>query len=80
MSSDKYTFEFLVEYISAKIIAWLMRDEGCSMEEALYRFQNSETFEILCRKSTGMYIESPAYVYDTLKIEFTRGTIRGLSE
>lgn len=80
MSSDKYTFEFLVEYITAKIIAWIVRDQACSIEQAIGIFQNSETFNLLSDRQTDMYIESPAYVYDTLKTEFSKGTIRGMGE
>lgn len=79
MSVDN-NFEFLVEYITARVVEWLIRDNGLTLEEALITFHNSETFEKLCAPSTAMYIESPAYVYDILKKEFHRGTIRGLTD
>lgn len=41
-----------------------------------------ETFtnDRLCEPNTGMYIESPAYVYEILKLELKRGTLRGITE
>ena len=35
-----------------------------------------ETFEKLCDHKTALYIESPAYVYETLMDEFRQGTLR----
>lgn len=80
MKPTDSTFEFLVEFISAKVVEWIIRDENIGLEEALLRFYNSETFEILCRKSTDMYIESPGYVYGIYKEEMRRGTIRGINK
>ncbi len=77
MTSDKNNFEFLVEYISAKVVEWLMKDQNLGMEEALLLFHNSETFDKLCNRKTDMYIESPAYVYDILQEELRYGTVRG---
>lgn len=74
------TFEFLVEYITAKVVEWLIRDKNIGLEEALLLFHNSETFNKLCEHKTDMYIESPAYVYEILKEELSRGTIRGLTD
>ncbi len=76
MTSDKNNFEFLVEYISAKVVEWLMKDQNLGMEEALLLFHNSETFDKLCNRKTDMYIESPAYVYDILQEELRYGTAR----
>ncbi|MFG6392056.1 MAG: hypothetical protein K1V76_07085 [Candidatus Amulumruptor sp.] len=69
-------FEFLVEYITAKVVEWLIRDQNISLEEALLLFHNSETFEKLCAPKTDMYIESPAYIYEILKKELRYGTLR----
>lgn len=55
-----------------------MQEENLSLEKALLEFHNSETFQILCDETTGMYMEGPAYIYDTYKHEQRLGTLRGL--
>lgn len=80
MKQSNNNFDFLVEYITARVVEWIMRDQDLDLEEALLLFHNSETFEKLCEKKTDLYIESPAYIYELLTEELRRGTIRGLSE
>lgn len=80
MKQQDNNFEFLVEYITARIVEWLMRDKDMGIEEALLLFHNSETFDKLCQPQTDLYIESPAYIYDLLDEELRRGTLRGLTE
>lgn len=79
MTTDN-NFNFLVEYITTRVVEWLMNDERIDLENALLLFHNSETFDKLCEPNTGMYIESPAYVYEILKLELKRGTLRGITE
>lgn len=74
------TFSFLVDFITTKLVESLMTDKNISIEEAMALFHNSETFEKLTNPDTGLYIESPAFVYSILKDEFKYGTIQGLSE
>lgn len=80
MRSSENNFEFLVEYITAKVVEWIIRDDNVSLEKALLMFHNSETFDKLCERNTDMYIESPAYVYEIYKEELRRGTLRGITE
>ncbi len=80
MTRDNNTFNFLVEYITTRVVEWIIRDEQIGLEEALLLFHNSETFEKLCEQKTDMYIESPAYVYEVFKEELRRGTLRGMTE
>jgi hypothetical protein len=80
MKTVDNNFEFLVEYITAKVVEWIIRDDNISIEKALVLFHNSETFEKLGERRTGMYIESPAYVYETFMEELQRGTLRGMTE
>ena len=80
MKQSDNNFEFLVEYITAKVVEWMMKDQGIGLEEALVRFHNTETFEKLCDGKTALYIESPAYVYETFMEEYRRGTLRNQTE
>ena len=80
MTSTKNNFEFLVEYITTKVVEMLIKDGKIGLEEALLLFHNSETFEKLCDRKTDMYIESPGYIYEIFQEELHRGTIRGVRE
>ena len=79
MKQPNNNFDFLVEYITTRVVEWIMRDQALGLEEALLLFHNSETFDKLCEKRTDLYIESPAYIYELLTEELRRGTLRGLS-
>lgn len=80
MKQTDNNFEFLVEYITAKVVEWIMKDQEIGLEEALVLFHNTETFEKLCDRETALYIESPAYVYETFMEEYRRGTLRNQTE
>ncbi len=80
MKTEDNNFNFLVEYITTKVVEYIITDEKIGLKEALLLFHNSETFEKLCNRKTDMYIESPAYVYETFKAELQRGTLRDLTE
>lgn len=80
MKQSNNNFDFLVEYITTRVVEWIMRDKCLGLEEALLLFHNSETFDKLCQRSTDLYIESPAYIYELLTEELRRGTLRGLNE
>ena len=80
MKQPNNHFDFLVEYITTRVVEWIMRDQALDLEEALLLFHNSETFDKLCEKRTDLYIESPAYIYELLTEELRRGTLRGLTE
>lgn len=79
MTSEN-TFEFLVEYITTKVLEMLIADQLLGLEEAIVLFHNSETFEKLSDRKTELYIEGPSYVYDIFKEELRRGTLRGITE
>lgn len=63
------TAKFLFEGISADVVRYLVERNDMDLQEAISTFHNSETFVKLEDFSTGLYIESPAYVYDLLMSE-----------
>lgn len=67
--------QYLIEGISKDIISYLMEDDKIDLASAVGVFHNSETFEKLMDETTGLYIESSAYVYDILKLELRMGKI-----
>ena len=67
--------QYLVEGITKDIIDYLMEDNGCDLLTAIKEFYNSETFIKLSDETTGLYIESSAYVYEMLKEELKHGRL-----
>ena len=69
------TQEQLIEYVIQDIISFFMEDNNCEWDEAMLKFYLSETFEKLQDTETGLYRESPAYVYDIFCDELKYGKI-----
>ena len=67
--------QYLFEGISADVVRYLVERDGMDLSEAISTFHNSETFAKLEDFSTGLYIESPAYVYDLLLSELKNGRL-----
>ena len=59
----------LMEYVIQDIIDMISTDQSIEYDEAMNKFYNSEVFEKLIDKETGLYLESPEYVYDLFKDE-----------
>ena len=66
--------EQLIEYITSDIVSFIMEEKNISMIEAMQRLYSSETFSKLNDIETGLYVESPTYVYDIYKTEKTKWT------
>lgn len=66
---------YLFEGISADVVRYLVERDEMKLTEAISTFHNSETFAKLEDFDTGLYIESPAYVYDMLKSELKNGRL-----
>ena len=65
----------LLEYVIQDIIDMVSTDWSIEYDEAKNKFHNSEVFEKLIDKETGLYLESPEYVYDLFKDEMNFGHI-----
>ena len=70
---NEKTAQFLFEGISADVVRYLTERNDMTLSEAISTFHNSETFARLEDFETGLYIESPAYVYDLLISELRYG-------
>lgn len=66
---------YLFEGISADVVRYLVERDGLELPEAISMFHNSETFSKLEDFATGLYVESPAYVYDLLLSELKNGRL-----
>ena len=67
--------EQLIEYIIQDIVDMFSSDQNIEYDEAMNKFYNSEVFVKLQDKETGLYMESPEYVYDLFKDEMNFGRI-----
>lgn len=65
----------LIEYIVQDIVDMLATDQKIEYDEAMNKFYNSEVFEKLQDKETGLYLESSEYIYDLFKDEMNFGHI-----
>lgn len=62
-------FDYMVECNARDIALMLMNDKGIGIEEALRLLYSSKTYENLKRKTTGLYFQSPGYIYEYLRRE-----------
>jgi len=65
----------IIEYIIQDIVDMLATDQNIEYDEAMNKFYNSEVFEKLQDKETGLYLESSGYIYDLFKGEMNFGHI-----
>ena len=67
--------EQLIEYMIQDIVDMFATDQNIEYDEAMNKFYNSKVFEKLQDIETGLYLESPEYVYDLFKDEMNFGRI-----
>jgi hypothetical protein len=68
------TQEWLKMFAVQGVVLLIMQEEKVAMVEAMERFYNSPWFEKLQNTQTGLYSESPRYIYELYK-EFRKGEI-----
>ncbi len=68
--------EIMKEDMSEELIRMLMVNWHYSMDEAMDLLYNSDTFSRLEDDKTGLYYQSPGYVYSYLNQEITTGDYR----
>jgi hypothetical protein len=61
--------EYLIETSTKDLVLLLMEQQHMDMETALRTLYNSTTYHKLTDPRTGLYFQSPRYVYDFLKDE-----------
>ena len=62
-------FEYQIECTTRDLADKLVGDFSMTVPQALRVVYNSETYEKLINPKTGLYFQSPLYVYDFLKNE-----------
>ena len=63
----------LIEYAIQGVVYMIVTNEKIEYDEAMNIFYNSEVFEKLQDKETGLYRESSAYLYDLFRDEMKFG-------
>lgn len=66
-------FEYQIECTTRDLANRLVGDFSMTVPQALRVVYNSETYEKLINPKTGLYFQSPLYVYDFLKNEVLTG-------
>ncbi len=62
-------FQYMVECTTRDVISLLMERNSMQMAEALDKVYDSRTYENLQNEKSGLYIQSPEYVYEELMHE-----------
>lgn len=58
-----------IQVISVYLVHRISEKENCSSEEALKKLLKTMTYELLQERETGLYAESPEYVWNMLQEE-----------
>lgn len=66
-------FEYQIECTTRDLADKLVGDFSMTVPQVLRVVYNSETYEKLINPKTGLYFQSPLYVYDFLKNEVLTG-------
>lgn len=67
------TIDYMNECTVRDLVLMLMEERGLSFHEALDTVYNSETYAKLIDPATGLYFQSPAYIYSYLDKEIATG-------
>lgn len=62
-------YQFVVNHCVEGLVSFLMEDYEMSILEAFDKVYNSDTYQKLQNKRTGLYLRSAAYTYEYLKKE-----------
>ena len=68
-------FNHLVNFTIDELTTYLIEDYHLDTVEALNIVYSSKTLELLQNKRTGLYDQSPGYVYHLLKHEYKTGQL-----
>ena len=67
--------QLMKDDICVELAGYLMDDYHCSRDEAIDMLYTSETFERLQDDTTGLYYQSPGYVYSFLQNELNKAKV-----
>ena len=67
--TNQKRIEFLKLKLTEVIVAFLVEDKSCTIEEAFSTLYRSQTYAKLSDPNTKLYIQSSGYVYSILEEE-----------
>ena len=68
-------FQFVMDCDVESLVSFLQDDYQLPLPEAFEKVYSSKTFEKLKDRKTGLYLQSPAYIY-TFLMEEIRGQLK----
>lgn len=69
MGLTKNQLQFIINSDVEQLVAYLQEDYRLSLLEAFDKVYSSRTYGKLTDINTGLYLQSPDYIYDYLKTE-----------
>lgn len=70
-----HQFQYMLECMERDVATLLVEKRGMTIRQALGVLYDSETYRLLQIPNTGLYFQSPQYVYSFLQEEMDRGRI-----
>ena len=64
-------FQFVMDCDVESLVSFLQEDYHLSLSDAFEKVYSSRTFEKLKNRQTGLYLQSPAYIYGFLQEELS---------
>lgn len=64
-------FQFVMDCDVETLVSYLQEDYHLSLSDAFEKVYSSKVFEKLKDRQTGLYLQSPAYIYEFLQKELT---------
>lgn len=72
MALEKKQIDFIINCDVEEIVSYLQEDYGMKIIDAFNTVYNSNIYKKLIDTETGLYIQSPLYIYDYLKEEINK--------
>ncbi len=71
MNVSEQEFKYMVEGVTSDLIQLMLDRRGCSLPDAVDAVYGSSIYAALLRPTTGLYSQSPGYVYSLLEDELS---------
>ena len=68
---NEYEFQFVMDCDVEALVSYLQEDYHLSLSDAFEKVYSSKVFEKLKDRQTGLYLQSPAYIYGILQEELS---------